>query len=147
MKTELKTGTRRAREQRAFSLLEVMIAIGIFFMAAFSILGLVSSSLENARRLQRPLVDAGAVASWLSVSNKFVEGTYTVNLGDVLGDAYSRYNCTYDVQEVEPNKLFQVGYIVQSRTGNHEIIASMTNLFYSPQSPAGSLDGATVARP
>ena len=143
MKTEIKTGARRG----GFSLLEVMIAIGVFFLAVFAILGLVSSSLENVRRLQRPLVDAGAVASWLSVSNKFVEGTYTVNLGDVLGDAYSRYNCTYDVQEVEPNKLFQVGYIVQSRTGNHEIIASMTNLFYSPQSPAGSLDGATVARP
>jgi len=97
--------------------------------------------------LQRPLVDAGAVASWLSMTNQLVEGTYTVNLGDLLGDAYNGYDCTYDVEEAGTNKLFQVGYVVQSTTGNHEIISSMTNLFFSPRSPAGSLDGATVARP
>jgi hypothetical protein len=142
MKTETKIIARRY----GFSLLEVMIAIGVFFMCVFSILALVSSSLENARRLQRPLVDAGAMASWLSVTNRLVEGTYTVNLGDLLGDAYNGYDCTYDVEEVETNRLFQVGYTVQSKTGNHEVISSMTNLFYSPQSQAGSLDGATVAR-
>ncbi len=143
MKMEIKTG---AKSQRAFSLLEVMIAIGIFAMAVFVILALVSSSLENARRLQRPMVDAGAVVSWLSETNQLVEGTYTVNLGDLLGDAYNGYDCTYDVQEVGTNKLFQVGYIIQSTTGNHETISTMTNLFFSPQSPAGSLDGAIVAR-
>ena len=143
MKTEPKPGAHR----HGFSLLEVMIAIGIFFMCVFSILALVSSSLDNARRLQRPLVDAGAVASWLSTTNQLVENTYTVNLGDLLGDAYNGYNCTYDVQEVGSNKLFQVSYTVRSTTGNHEILATMTNLFYSPQSPAGSLEGATVARP
>jgi uncharacterized protein (TIGR02598 family) len=143
MKTEPKPGAPR----HGFSLLEVMIAIGIFFMCVFSILALVSSSLDNARRLQRPLVDAGAVASFLSTTNQLVENTYTVNLGDLLGDAYNGYNCTYDVQEVGSNKLFQVSYTVRSTTGNHEILATMTNLFYSPQSPAGSLEGATVARP
>lgn len=58
MKMEITTAARR----HGFSLLEVMIAIGVFFLAVFAILGLVSSSLGNARRLQRPLVDAGAVA-------------------------------------------------------------------------------------
>jgi len=143
MKTALKSLSLR----RGFSLLEVMIAIGIFFMCVFSILSLVSSSLDNARRLQRPLIDAGAVASMLSTTNQLNEDTYTVNLGDLLGDAYNGYVCTYDVQEVGSNKLFQVGYVVRSTTGNHEILVTMTNLFYSPQSPAGSLEGATVARP
>ncbi len=135
MKMEIKTGARR----HGFSLLEVMIAIGIFFMCVFTILSLVSSSLANARRLQRPLVDAGAVASWLSITN-LVEGTHTVNLGDLLGDAYNGYDCTYDVQPLT-NKLFQVGFTVQSTTGNHEIISCMTNLYFSPQSSDGGLGG------
>ena len=140
MKTEPQTGAWRW----GFSLLEVMIAVGVFFLGVFTILALVSSSLENARRLQRPLVDAGAVASWLSATNRLVEGTYSVNLGELLGDTYSGYDCTYEVQEVAPNKLFQVAYVLQSTTGNRELIFSMTNLFFSPQSPAGSLDGATT---
>ena len=90
MKTELKIGMRRGREQRAFSLLEVMIAIGIFFMAVFAILGLVSSSLENARRLQRPIVDASPVAGYLLQTNVLVEGVYEADLGDFLGNAYQR---------------------------------------------------------
>jgi len=143
----MKTETDPAAHRRGFTLMEVMIAIGVFFMCVFAILGLVSSSLENARRLQRPLVDAGAVASWISATNQLVEGTYTINLGDLLGDAYNKYDCTYDIQEVGTNKLFQIGYVVQSTTGNHEIISSMTNWLYSPRSPAGSLDGATVAKP
>ena len=80
--------------RRAFSLLEVMIAVGIFFMAVFAILGLVSSALANARRLQRPLVDASALVSQLSLTNKLVEGIYTVNLGDMLGKAYQDYRYT-----------------------------------------------------
>ena len=124
-----------------------MIAIGIFFIGVFTILALVSSSLNNARRLQRPLVDAGAVASlYSSPTNQFVEGTYTVNLGDLLGDAYNGYNCTVNIVEVGTNRLYELDYAVQSRTGSHEIISTMTNLVYAPQSPAGSLDGATVPR-
>ena len=70
--------------RKAFSLLEVMIAIGILFLATFAILDLVSSSLGNARRLQRPMVDASALLSQLSLTNKLVEGTYSGNLGDAL---------------------------------------------------------------
>ena len=43
---------QRVRRMRAFSLLEVMIAVGIFFLALFSILGLVSQMLRNARAIQ-----------------------------------------------------------------------------------------------
>jgi type II secretory pathway pseudopilin PulG len=141
MKTKTGTGARR----RGFSLLEVMVAIGVFFMAVFAILGLVSGSLANARRLQRPLVDAGAVASWLSATNRLVEGTYTVNLGDLLGDAYNDYDCTYVIPP-STNKLFEVGYVVQRTTGNHEIVASMTNLIYSPQSPDSSFGASFPGR-
>ena len=146
MKTELKIGMQRGREQRAFSLLEVMIAIGIFFMAVFAILGLVSSSLENARRLQRPFVNASPVAGYLLQTNSLVEGIYEADLGNFLGNAYKGYQVTYAIQEVETNKFFQVDFIVQSPDPGRPVISKMTAMYFKPQSPAGSLDGATVAR-
>jgi hypothetical protein len=146
MKTELKTGRRRGRAQRAFSLLEVMIAIGIFFMAVFAILGLVSSSLENVRRLRRPIVDAGPVAGFLLMTNKMVEGVYEADLSDFLGNAYQGYRVTYAVQEVATNKFFQVDFIVQSPDPGRPVVSKMTAMYFKPQSPAGSLDGATTRR-
>ena len=127
--------------RRAFSLLEVMIAIGIFFLATFAILGLISSALANARRLQRPMVDASALLSQISLTNKLVEGTYSGNLGDALGKAYADYRWTGEIIEVGSNKLFQADFIVQPARGGNEVISRVSTLFYRPQSDAGSLDG------
>jgi Tfp pilus assembly protein PilV len=138
MKIEIKTG---ARAPHAFSLMEVMIAIAIFFMSTFVILSLVSSSLQNARRLQRPMVDAAMIASELSLTNQLVE---TTESGD-FGKAYPGYTWTADISEVMTNRLFQVDYVVQ-KSGGGEIVQKMSVLFFRPQSPAGSLDGATVGR-
>jgi hypothetical protein len=135
MKTQFKMA---GRSRHAFSLLEVMIAIGIFFMAVFVILALVSSSLENARRLQRPIVDAGMVASELSLTNQLVEEAQS---GD-FGDAYPGYSWTANINEVMTNRLFQVDYIVR-RDSDKVVIQKMSVLFFRPLSPAGSLDGAT----
>jgi Tfp pilus assembly protein PilV len=139
MKTDFKSA---GRNQRAFSLMEVMIAMGIFFMSVFVILSLVSSSLQNARRLQRPMVDAAMIASELSLTNKLVE----MNMSGDFGKAYPGYTWTADINEVMTNKLFQVDYVVQ-RNGSREIVQKMSVLFFRPQSPAGSLDGATVGKP
>jgi len=141
MKTESKIGARRA-----FSLMEVMLAIGVFFLGAFAILSLVSSSLENARRLRRPIVDASPVAGYLLLTNKLIEGEYKVELSEFQGDAYRGYWVTYDVQEVKTNKLFQVDFIVQSPARGRPVVSKMSTLYFKPQSPAGSLDGATIRR-
>ena len=137
----MKTRTNRRAGGRAFSLLEVMIAIGIFFSCIFVILSLVSSSLKNARRLQRPMVDAAMLASELSLTNKIVEISQS---GD-FGELYPGYTWTADINEVLTNRLFQVDYVVQS-SDTREVVQKMSVLFYRPQSPAGSLDGATVAK-
>jgi type II secretory pathway pseudopilin PulG len=137
MKTKIKTD---ADGQQAFTLLEVMIAIGIFFMAVFVILALVSGVLENARRLQRPIVDAGMLASELSLTNQLVE---TDQSGD-FGQSYPDYTWTAKITEVQTNRLFQVDY--QVFNGNKALVQKMSVLFFRPQSPAGSLDGATVAQ-
>jgi hypothetical protein len=119
--------------------MEVMIAIAIFFMSVFVILALVSQSLANARRLQRPIVDAAMIASELSLTNQLVEANQS---GD-FGDAYPGYTWTADITEVQTNKLFQVDYVVQ-RSDDKLVMQKMSVLFFRPQSPAGSLDGATV---
>ena len=69
MKTEARVrGTEvGGRNASAFSLMEVMIACGIFFMATFSILALVSRCLAQARALQPMQVDANMVAAELSL--------------------------------------------------------------------------------
>ncbi len=145
MKLEMTTTTQRAgraaaQRRRAFSLLEVMIAIGIFFMSMFVILSLVSSSLANARRLQRPMVDAAMIASELSLTNQLVE----INQSGDFGKLYPGYSWTANINEVQSNKLFQVDYVV--RSDNKQVVQTMSVLFFRPKSPAGSLDGATVMK-
>lgn len=129
-----------ARRRRAFSLLEVMIAIGIFFISVFAILSLVSSSLANARRLQRPQVDASAVLGYYAATNSLVEGTYSGDLSEFLGKHYRNYKFVADITEVATNHLYQVECVV-SPYGSREIISDLSTLLYRPQSPPGSLDG------
>src|SRR5690348_13875257 len=88
-------GQFSVRARRAFSLVEVMIAIAIFCMSTFVILALVSSALSNARRLQRPMVDAAMIASELSLTNKLVEEFQS---GD-FGKAYPGYSWSANITE------------------------------------------------
>ena len=141
----LRTTSRPAALRRAFTLLEVMIAVGIFFLGAFAILGVISSGLENARRLQRPIVDAGVLASDLCVTNQLVEGTWAGNLGDLLGHDYDEYDYTETITEEQTNRLFRADFVLQLR-GNGQPVSKMSVLLWRPLSPAGSLDGATVRR-
>lgn len=138
-------GRAVVQRRRAFSLLEVMIAIGIFFVAVFAILSVVSQSLANARRLQRPQVDASAVLAQYANTNILIEGTYSGNLSDLLGKSYRDYNWTAEVTEVATNHLYQVEAVVQSY-GNREIVSDLSTVLYRPQSPAGSLDGGNFIR-
>jgi hypothetical protein len=143
----MKTQTDRSRTTRsAFTLLEVMFAMIAFCTATFVILALVSNTLANVRRLQRPMVDAGVLAAVLSQTNQLVEGVRSGDLSDYLGNGYQGYTWTRDVEEVQSNKLFQVDFIVQSDSGEKPVVSKMSVLLFRPNSPAGSLDGATVAR-
>lgn len=128
---------------RAFTLLEVMFAMVAFCTATFVILALVSNSLANARRLQRPMVDAGVLAAELSQTNQLIEGIKSGDLGDSLGNAYQGYTWTRDVEEVQTNKLFQVDFIVQSDSVDKPVVSKLSILLFRPNSPAGSMDGAT----
>lgn len=141
MNTRRTSGAPGGRERQAFSLLEVMVAIGIFFMGVFAILGLVSSSLENARRLERPIVDAGLVASEVSLTNKLTEDMFSGDLSEFLGKSGEGYTWTYAVEEVQPNKLYRVDIILQDDAHGRAVVSKMSILLFSPGSPPGRMDG------
>jgi len=122
------------RKAAAFTLVEVMIALGIFFMAMFTILGLVANSLRNARALQRQPVGCGMVAAELSLTNKLVEG---LESGD-FGNIYPDYEWTRDIYEKETNGIFQIDMVVQRRGGG-PVDSTMSILLFRPDSPPGSL--------
>jgi len=124
--------------RRAFTVSEVMFAVVVFCTAMFAILALVTNSLAGARRLQRPMVDAGAVASWLSQTNQLEMGVHHIKLGDLLGDDYDNYTCTYDAEPIATNKLFQVDFVVKNdRTepGGNPVVSKMSILLFSPNTP------------
>lgn len=128
---------------RAFTLLEVMIAIAILFVGTFAILSLVSSSLANARRLQRPMVDASAVLATFAATNSLVEGHFHGSLGEpeLLGKDYQNYIYDGDIVEIASNHLYSVECKIEPANNPHEVISDLTTILYAPRSPPGTLDG------
>jgi len=123
-------GLRISRARRAaFSLLEVMIACGIFFMAVFAILAMVSAVLRNARSLRRVELDAGMVAAQVTKTNRLTEG---VESGD-FGNLYPDYSWETEAYEAQTNGLWQVDIVVRRR-GLQQPVDSMSILVYSPDS-------------
>jgi type II secretory pathway pseudopilin PulG len=121
---------RRKHSQTAFSLLEVMIASGIFFMAVFAILAMVSAVLRNARSLRRAELDAGMVAAKVvGTTNKFSEG---IESGD-FGNLYPDYSYETETYEAQTNGLWQIDIVVRRR-GLQQPVDSMSILVYSPDS-------------
>ena len=87
MKLQDKNRDKRRATQAAFTLIEVVIAVAIFFMAMFAILGVLSTELHAASILRNNGPTAGMVAGQLSLTNKLEEGS---DSGD-FGEIYSGY--------------------------------------------------------
>jgi hypothetical protein len=105
-----------------------MVALGIFFIAVFAILGVLTNCLRNARALQQVGADAGMVAAELMTSNILSEG---LDSGD-FGDMYQGYTWNRDVYPEGTNGLFKVDILVLRPNGTEE--SRMSILVYSPQS-------------
>lgn len=140
--TPARNGLSIRRGVTAFTLIEVMIAIGVFCIGAFAILDLVANVLHGARLLDKPMVDAGCVASEVAQTNVLIEVSgVNGDLSDFLGKPYQGYEYTYDITEALSNKLFAVGLELHGNTPGKPVISKMTVLLYRPASPPGSLDG------
>jgi len=115
------------RSRGAFTLIEVMIALGIFFMATFSILALVSNILRNARGLQRPQVDAGMAAAIYVNTNRFSVGSVSGDLSDSLPD----FSYEVGTDEFATNGLLQAEVVLRRR-GGHQTPDSISILVFDP---------------
>ena len=109
---------------RAFTLLEVMIALAIFFMAIFAILGSVSRSLGAARSLQQKFPDISALVADLMLTNKLEEGTG----GGDFGELYPGYSWTGYTNQIATNGLFQIDFVIRSLRGSQPV--EWTNSIY-----------------
>jgi len=112
-----------------FSLLEVMIAMAVFFIVVFAVLGMVVQSLGAARALQRQHADCGMVASMLSLSNTLEEGFDSGDFEGLVPD----YRWERSISEVGSNGFFQVDIAVfQKNTRGKEVSENMSVLMYKP---------------
>jgi hypothetical protein len=115
---------------RAFTLLEVMIACALFFMATFAILALVASTLRNARVLEKGDVDVGIAAAQVYQALKTNKQTQFNFSGD-FGDTYPNYSWVANVDEYMSNGLLQVEVILNQR-GRRGPVDSLMFWVYSP---------------
>jgi Tfp pilus assembly protein PilV len=116
--------------QSGFTLLEVMIAMGIFFMATFVILDLVSQNLRAAQIIKPSPVDVGSVVSDLMLTNRIEEGTESGDFGDVCpGYAWVR-----TISMIATNGLFQVDVAIINTAARGSEPSKMTLLLFRPES-------------
>lgn len=130
----------RWREVEAFTLLEVIIASAIFFMAALAVLQVVTSGLAAARALQQREADAGMIAGVYSYTNILVEETASGDFEDLYPDLYPGYSWYRETVEVASNGLFQADFTVTHDVGKKRGVSEthMSILLYRPGSPPGS---------
>ena len=124
----------------SFTLLEVLVACAIFFMAAFAVLGVLTQGLGAAKSLQQREPDAGLIAAPMTLTNKIEEGSEAGSFEDIAPGLYPGYSWTRDVYEVGSNGLFQVDFTVIRRSGKGHGPSEthMSILLFRPGSPTGS---------
>lgn len=115
--------------KQAFTLLEVMIAVGIFFAVSFAILAMVSSGLRTAGALGTTRPDASIVAGGLFVTNKLEEGG---DSGD-FGKVYPNHEWRWEAYEVETNGLWQVDIEILKRSDRSKPESRLSINLYRPQ--------------
>ena len=131
------TRRRSVASRGAFTLLEVLIAMTIFCMAVFAILGVVAQNLRIARGLRLGEVDFSSVAAELAMTNRLAEGT---TAGD-FGDLHPGASWTAETSLYSSNGLFQVDITVDWPDSGLIKQRKASILLYRPDSPGSRLPG------
>ena len=100
----------------AFTILEVMIALAIFFACVFSILALVSQSLRQARVLRPVNLDARSAIAMLSLTNRLEEGPIPIEIKMAFEKENPGMIIDGEIYQVETNGLFRVDFLVGGLT-------------------------------
>jgi len=145
-----RSSTTEIESVAAFSLLEVMIALAIFFMCIFGILAVVSRSLQQARALRPIEADARSAIALLSLTNRLEEGP----LPPEMVEAYERENPGHtiagEIYEVATNGLFRLDFSVGGASGGIEkraVVTESSILLFRPLSQTKrTVGGATGFR-
>jgi hypothetical protein len=131
------SGVGSRRLAGAFTLVEVLIAGGILFVCLFSILGLVSNTLRNARALQGSKEDPrGSV-----MADLFYEFTHTNVLYEGSGFGKLKdWNYDWERVQIQSNGLCWVGVVINPSAHGQSRPQKIETLMYLPQmqqSPGG----------
>src|SRR5690348_14836309 len=114
---------------RAFTLIEVMIAIFLFFSAMFTVLALTMQSLKAAKALKNTSPPATWVAAEFTATNngKFEEGTID---GD-FKPLYPDYSWQMEItQSAFGTNLFELDIVVHH---GHVVDSSLATLVFCPE--------------
>jgi len=136
---------RAPLRRRAFTLLEVMIAVGILFMCLFAVMALLTNSLASARKLQQHRdIDTGSIAGLIYVelvnTNSLSEGPVDVDLEEMFPGS----KCHADLTQVGTNGLCQVDFDVER---NQKIEAQSHFFIYLPNMKVGGISRGLPQHP
>lgn len=120
---------RRARRGGAFTLLEVVLAMGLLFSFVFILLQITATNLKVARALRRTTVDASSLAAESALTNRLEEG---LESGD-FGDLHPGYSWSREIVMVGTNGLFELHFqVFRAREPKPE--SELVLLLYRPES-------------
>ena len=133
----------RLHGRHSFSLLEVVIAVAIFFTAIFAITQLVSSNLSLVRSLQAKRPDLGTLAGKCLMDTNWVEGVETPYDEDFgfndggYGSLYPEAGWERDWMLVATNVsltngLHRVDIKLTETLAQQEAVSKMSILMYRP---------------
>ncbi len=120
---------QQRNRRRAFTLLEVMVAVAVFFAAVVAVLELVSQNLRLAQAFQQARPSTADLAAEIALGTTMQEGTET---GD-FGEFYLGSTWTQDTVLVGTNGLYRVDLTVHELLGEKTIESKMSVLFYRPE--------------
>jgi hypothetical protein len=119
------------RETTAFTLLEVMFAMAIFFVGIFAVLDLTTQNVAAARRLQRIQIDASSIAAAISLTNRLEEADgLPSEIVTQFEEQHPGYTCTGRIYEVSSNGLYQVDLEIGGIRDKAVVGSSMSFLLY-----------------